>query len=114
MVVGLGRGAGALRPRISAEARITNAWKAALIFASEPGSPNMMEAESNDLASALNQAMGELDAFPALMWHDGRPVLQGGWHEEILSERKVGEKGKLQIARLREVNHLIRFSGQWR
>src|SRR5438874_4698324 len=32
MLVGLGSGAAALRPRISAEARITNAWKAALIF----------------------------------------------------------------------------------
>jgi len=114
MLVGLGSGAAALRPRISAEARITNAWKAALIFASEPGSPNMMEAESNDLASALNEAMGELDAFPALMWHDGRPVLQGGWHEEISSERKLGEKGKLQIAGFHDDNRHIAVFGQGR
>jgi len=115
MLVGLGSGAAALRPRISAEARITNAWKAALIFASEPGSPNMMEAaESNDLASALNEAMGELDAFPALMWHDGRPVLQGGWHEEISSERKLGEKGKLQIAGFHDDNRHIAIFGQGR
>jgi len=114
MLVGLGSGAAALRPRISAEARITNVWKAGLIFASEPGSPNMMEAESNDLASALNQAMGELDAFPALMWHDGRPVLQGGWHEEISSERKLGEKGKLQIAGFHDDNRHIAIFGQGR
>jgi len=114
MLVGLGSGAAALRPRISAEARITNAWKAALIFASEPGSPNMMEAESNDLASALNEAMGELDAFPALMWHGGRPVLQGGWHEEVSAERKLGEKGKLQIAGFHDDNRHIAVFGQGR
>ena len=114
MLVGLGSGAASLRPRISAEARITNAWKAALIFASEPGSPNMMEAESNDLASALNEAMGELDAFPALMWRGGRPVLQGGWHEEISAERKLGEKGKLQIAGFHDDNRHIAVFGQGR
>jgi len=114
MLVGLGSGAASLRPRISAEARITNAWKAALIFASEPGSPNMMETESNDLASALNEAMGELDAFPALMWHGGRPVLQGGWHEEISAERKLGEKGKLQIAGFHDDNRHIAVFGQGR
>src|SRR5256885_17154270 len=32
MLVGLGSGAAGLRPSISAEAQITNAWKAALIF----------------------------------------------------------------------------------
>jgi len=114
MLVGLGSGAASLRPRISAEARITNAWKAALIFASEPGSPNMMEAESNDLASALNEAMGELDAFPALMWRGGRPVLQGGWHEEVSAERKLGEKGKLQIAGFHDDNRHIAVFGQGR
>jgi hypothetical protein len=114
LLVGLGSGAASLRPRISAEARITNAWKAALIFASEPGSPNMMEAESNDLASALNEAMGELDAFPALMWRGGRPVLQGGWHEEISAERKLGEKGKLQIAGFHDDNRHIAVFGQGR
>ena len=114
LLVGLGSGAASLRPRISAEARITNAWKAALIFASEPGSPNMMETESNDLASALNEAMGELDAFPALMWRGGRPVLQGGWHEEISAERKLGEKGKLQIAGFHDDNRHIAVFGQGR
>jgi hypothetical protein len=114
MLVGLGSGAAALRPRISAEARITDAWKAAMIFASEPGSPNMMEAGSGDLASALNAAMGELDAFPALMWRNGRPVLQGGWHEEISAERTLGEKGKLQFAGFHDDNRHIAVFGQGR
>ena len=114
MLVGLGSGAASLRPRISAEARISDTWKVAMIFASEPGSPNMMEAGSGDLASALNEAMGELDAFPALMWRNGRPVLQGGWHEEISAERKLGEKGKLQVAGFHDDNRHVAVFGQGR
>jgi hypothetical protein len=114
VLVGLGSGAASLRPRISAEARITDAWKAALLFASEPGSPNIMESRSDDLASALNEAMGELDRFPALMWRNGRPVLQGGWHEEISAERKLGEKGKLQVAGFHDDNRHIVVFGQGR
>ncbi|HLZ12630.1 MAG TPA: carboxypeptidase-like regulatory domain-containing protein [Candidatus Acidoferrum sp.] len=112
VLVGLGRGAAALRPRISAEARITESWKADLIFASEPGSPNMMESGAGDLAAALNEAMGELDAFPTLTWRGGRPVLQGGWHEEISAERKLGEKGKLQVAGFHDDNRHIAVFGQ--
>jgi len=114
MLVGLGSGAASLRPRISAEARVSEAWKTSLIFASEPGSPNMMESDASDLASALNEAMGELDAFPALMWRSGRPVLQGGWHEEISAERKLGENGELQIAGFHDDNRHIAVFGQGR
>ncbi len=49
----------------------------------------------NVLTSALNQ----LDAFPALMWRNGRPVLENGQHEEIAVERKVGTRG---FCRLRD------------
>ncbi len=114
VLVGLGRSAASLRPRISAETRVNDAWKAAVIFASQPGSPNMMEAASGDLGSALSEAMGELDAFPALMWRGGRPVLQSGWHEEISAERKLGEKGKLQIAAFHDDNRHLAVFGQGR
>ncbi len=114
VLVGLRRSAASLRPRISAETRINDAWKAAVIFASQPGSPNMMETASGDLGSALNEALGELDAFPALMWRGGKPVLQGGWHEEISAERKLGENGKLQIAAFHDDNQHLAVFGQGR
>src|SRR2546430_13137576 len=47
---------------------------------------------------ALAAALNELDAFPALLWRQGRPVLQNGLHEEISAERKISTRGKLQIA----------------
>lgn len=114
MMVGLGRAATSLRPRISAETAITDKWKATIIFASQPGAPNLMEAGADDAASMLNEAMGELDAFPALMWRGGRPVLQGGWHEEVSAERKVGEHGKVQVAAFHDDNRHIAVFGQGR
>jgi len=114
VLVGLGSSASSLRPRVSAEARINDVWKAAVIFASQPGGPNTMDAGNGDLNSLLNGALGELDAFPALMWREGRPVLQGGWHEEIAAERKLGEKGKLQIAAFHDDNRHMAIFGQGR
>jgi hypothetical protein len=64
-----------------------------------------METGAEDLQSALVRALDELDAFPTLMWRNGRPVLQGGWHEEVSAERRVGENGKLQIAGFHEDSH---------
>jgi len=114
VLVGLGSAASSLRPRISAETRLNDAWKAALIFASQPGGPNTMDASSGDLNSVLNDALGQLDAFPALMWHHGRPVLQNGWHEEVAAERKLGEKGKLQVAAFHDDSHHLAVFGQGR
>jgi hypothetical protein len=110
VLVGLGSAVSSLRPRLSAEARINDDWKAALVFSSQPGSPSILESSNGDLGSALNAALGELDAFPALMWRNGRPVLQGGWHEEISAERRIGERGRLQIAAFHDDNeHLVVF-----
>lgn len=112
VLVGLGSAASSLRPRVSAEVPVNDVWKAAMIFASQPGGPNTMDETSGDLNSVLKEALGQLDAFPALMWHRGRPVLQNGWHEEIAADRKLGEKGKLQVAAFHDDNHHLAVFGQ--
>jgi len=112
VLVGLGSAASSLRPRLSAETRINDVWKAALIFASEPGAPGLLETNNGDLGSALSEALDQLDAFPALMWHGGRPVLQSGWHEEVSAERRLGEKGKLQVAAFHDDNRHQAVFGQ--
>jgi len=40
--------------------------------------------------------------------------LQGGWHEEVAAERKMGERGKLQIAAFHDDNRHIAVFGQGR
>jgi Carboxypeptidase regulatory-like domain len=105
LLVGLGRSVSSVRPRLSVETKLGSEWRGKLVFASQPGAPSAMESGGEDLQSALVRALDELDAFPALMWRNGRPVLQGGWHEEVSAERRIGENGKLQIAAFHEDSH---------
>ena len=112
LLVGLGRSVSSVRPRISMQAKLGRAWRGNVVFASQPGGPNAMETGAEDLQSTLVKALDELDAFPALMWRDGRPVLQGGWHEEISAERKMGENGNLQIAGFHEDSHHMAVFGR--
>ena len=103
LLVGLGRAVSSIRPRISLETKLSDNWHGSMVFASQPGAPSSLdsgalESGGEELQSSLLHALDELDAFPTLMWRDGRPVLQGGWHEEISAERRVGDRGKLQIA----------------
>ncbi len=122
VLVGLGSAASSIRPRAELDVRVGGGWQTAFIFASMPVGPNTLDAaafgdslvpegvaqgampgyvettpESRE-GTMLAAALGELDAFPALLWRNGKPVLQSGWHEEIAAEHKVGTRGKLQIA----------------
>jgi Carboxypeptidase regulatory-like domain len=98
VLVGLGTAASSLRPRLEMETRVNDAWRAGLTFASQPAGLSPLDTEGTDRGAALSAAIDELDAFPALMWRDGHPVLESGWHEEISARRKLGNKGTLQIA----------------
>ena len=112
LLVGLGRSVSSVRPRVSLEAKLSDNWRGNVVFASQPGAPNAIDNSGEDLQSALVSALDELDAFPALMWRDGRPVLQGGFHEEISAERRVGERGKLQVAGFHDDAHHLAVYGR--
>jgi hypothetical protein len=97
VLVGLGTSSSSIRPRFELDTRVSELWSASLVFASQPGAPGVLEppeGESGSLTAALN----ELDAFPALLWRGGHPTLEGGIHEELAAERKVGAHGKFQAA----------------
>jgi len=112
VLVGLGTSVSSVRPRLSLETKLGTAWHADFILAAQPSSPNAIETNGQDLESALSTALDELDAFPTLMWRDGRPVIQGGWHEEISAEHRVGENGKLQIAGFHDDSHHVAVFGR--
>jgi Carboxypeptidase regulatory-like domain len=110
VLVGLGRPATSLRPRMQLDARISEDWHASLIFASMPTGPEPLETLDGETANTLAAALNELDAFPVLMWRAGRPVLESGFHEELSAERKLGARGKFQVAAFHEDNsHLAVF-----
>lgn len=104
VLVGLGKPASSLRPRMQVDAHISDDWTASLIFASMPVGPEPLESMDGDAVNSLAAALNELDAFPVLMWRAGRPVLESGFHEELAVEHKLGTQGKLQIAAFHDDN----------
>jgi len=111
VLVGLGTAASSTRPRLELDTRVSEVWRAALIYASQPGAPGVMEPEEGESGS-LTAALNELDAFPALLWRGGHPTLQGGSHEEMSAERKLGTSGKLQIAAFHDDNRHVAVFGR--
>lgn len=112
VLVGLGAAASSLRPRAEFDYAISDDWSAALIFASMPSGPGPLEATDEQPGGTLAAALDELDAFPALLWRSGRPVLQNGWHEEIAAVHKLGARGKLQFAGFHDDNLHVAIFGR--
>jgi len=112
VLVGLGRSASSLRPRMQLDERFSDDWRASLIFASMPTGPEPIESMDGETANTLAAALNELDAFPVLMWRGGRPVLESGFHEEITVERKLGPHSKLQVAAFHEDNSHVAVFGR--
>jgi Carboxypeptidase regulatory-like domain len=113
VLVGLGAAASSLRPRAKLDVRVSEDWNATLIFTSVPNGPGPLEATGGEAGNdALAAALNELDGFPTLMWRGGKPVLQGGFHEEIAAERKLGTWGKLQVAGFHDDNRHVAVFGR--
>jgi Carboxypeptidase regulatory-like domain len=112
VLVGLGAASSSLRPRAILNVRLTDDWSTSLVFVSTPNGPGPLEGKDALPGGALVAALNELDAFPALLWRQGRPVLQNGLHEEISAERKFGARGKLQIAGFHDDNRHVAVFGR--
>ena len=111
VLVGLGTSASSLRPRAELNYRVSQDWFAEFVFASMPTGPAPLEATDRQTGAMLTSALNELDAFPALLMRDGRPVLQNGLHEEIAADRKIGARGVLQFSGFHEDNRHIAVYG---
>ena len=107
VLVGLGPATSSLRPRSELDIRISPNWRASAIISACPGSPAY-----DDLmrSSALQTALVELDALPAVLWRNGHPLLEGGWHEELAFERRLGPHRALEGAAFHDrARHLAVF-----
>jgi hypothetical protein len=98
VLVGLDKSASSLRPRLELDAKLSGSWRAAIIFAEEPGGMGNLDPDDRESGDALAAAVNDLDSFPTLLWRNGSPVLEGGWHEEIAATRKLGTRAQLQVA----------------
>lgn len=109
VLVGLGTAASAIWPRLEMETQLSDQWQTAIVFTSQPAELNSFD---DDQENALSAAIDALDSFPALMWRDGHPVLQSGWHEEVSVGRKLGTRGRLQLAAFHDDNYHTAIFGR--
>jgi hypothetical protein len=81
-----------LRPHAQLSARLAPDWMATLILAANPPS------EQWGRTGVLESAIDELDSLPPVLFHNGNPVLEGGWHQELSIKRKMGSQSTLEVA----------------
>jgi Carboxypeptidase regulatory-like domain len=117
VLVGAGASAWSLRPRMKLESKLSPNWYLDIVYASSPAGTAPNDAFTSELTgvpvpNALTSALNQLDAFPALMWRNGRPVLENGRHEEIAVERKVGSRGFMQVAGFHDDNSHVALFGR--
>jgi Carboxypeptidase regulatory-like domain len=112
VLVGMVKSATSVRPRLELETRVNDAWRTAMIFAEEPGAATPLESDEREVGGELAAALNELDSFPTMLWRGGRPVLEGGWHEEISAEHNLGSNGKVQVAGFHDDNRHVAVFGR--
>ena len=115
--VGVGSSAWSLRPRLKWETRVAPGWYVDLVYSALPmglatGDTMIADLRGGNPPGALLSAMNQLDAFPALLWRRGRPVLENGTHEELAVEKKFGERGILQLAGFHDENSHVALFGR--
>ena len=86
-----------LRPHARLAMRLSPHWDAAFLVETDPDAYGFREQ-----ASTAQPAIDALQAGPVIVWGSGRPVLEGGWHEEFAVRHDVGSRGQLEAAAFRD------------
>jgi carboxypeptidase family protein len=81
-----------LRPHAQLSATLAPGWMATLILAANP--PSEEWGRTGELESAIEL----LDSLPPVLFHNGSPVLEGGWHQELSLKRKTDHDGTFELA----------------
>jgi hypothetical protein len=90
--VGMISAVSSLRPHGQLDATFSPTWTASLVVAANP--PTARGGQTD----ALQSAIGALDSLPAVLFRNGGPVLEGGWHEEISVKHKLTNHSSLETA----------------
>ena len=106
VLVALGPATSSLRPRGELDVKLSPNWQASVLMAMRPWAAN----ESR--TGTLQAALAELDTFPVVLWRNGHPVLEGGWHEEFAIERRLGAHASLQAAAFRDTARHVAVFGR--
>ena len=82
----------ALRPHAQFDAFLAPGWTASFVVASDPPPAHWGHPQ------ALESAIAELDSLPTVLFRGGKPVLEGGWHEEFSVRHKLTDHTRLEVA----------------
>ena len=87
-----------IRPHAELTASLARGLMATLIVAANP--PSEQWGRTGELESAID----ELDTLPPVLFHNGSPVLEGGWHQELAVKRKMGNESTVEVAAFHDSN----------
>jgi len=81
-----------LRPVVALTVLVSPGLQANFIVASGTAANTTSSGPSPD------RAMADLNSFPVLMLRNGRPELEGGWHEEMNLRYKISPQASMEVA----------------
>jgi hypothetical protein len=88
----LGHSTQSIRPSADLQILISNNWQADVMVVSGGAASPLIS------SAGPSSAIAALDGFPVLMVNNGRPVLEGGWHEEIGVQHKIAPRTTVEAA----------------
>jgi hypothetical protein len=117
VLVGAGVSASAVRPRVKWETQVAPNWYVDAVYAAIPVNVDEAGSSFSDVtapasSSTLTSTMDQLDSFPALMWHQGKAVLENGTHQELSAEHRLGSDGVIQLAAFHDDNTHVALFGK--
>jgi hypothetical protein len=83
----------ALHPHARLDANLAPGWTASLLMAASP-----LNGEVGEKTGELQSAIAKLDSLPIVLFRDGRPVLEGGWHQELSVKHKLTGRASFEAA----------------
>ncbi len=95
----VGAATSSLRPHARLGVHLSIHWDAAFLVETDPDAYGLRTQASSE---GGEPAIDALQAGPALIWSNGKPILNGGWHEEFAVRRNVGTRGQFESAVFRD------------
>ncbi len=86
-----------VRPHARLGMRLSPHWGAAFLLETDPDAYGFRAQ-----ASPAQPAIDALQTGPVIVWGHGRPLLNGGWHEEFAIRHAVGARGEFESAAFRD------------
>ncbi len=95
----VGAATSSLRPHARLGVHLSVHWDAAFLVETDPDAYGLRTQASSE---GGEPAIDALQAGPALIWSNGKPILNGGWHEEFAVRHDVGTRGQFESAVFRD------------